>query len=108
MKDTAGAFETFYDDLIVIRGERRDGRELAQTVRACVFVEQDADPVDDLSIASEVRVLSASFRDADWRFYGERIQRGDLVEFCDVRYRIDTVSHDTINGWTLRAREVPQ
>ena len=106
MKDTAGAFETFYDTRVVVRGKRTDGAAVSQTVPACVFVEQDADPVDDLSVASEVRVLSASFRDADWRFYGERIQRGDLVEFCDVKYRVDTVSHDTINGWTLRAREV--
>lgn len=105
MKETDAAFEAFYDDILIVRGERTGG-DLTQAVPACVFLDEDAEAVSELSMDSTVRTISAAFRDADWRFYGERMKLGDLVLFNDVKFRVTDAAHDAHMGWSIKAREV--
>lgn len=106
MTDTSGAFADFFEDVIVVRGERADDRRLVQTVPACVLSDTDADAISDDSLASVVRSIVAVIRDEDWRYFKDRLQVGDRVKYDNVTYRISEATHDAINGWQIKAREV--
>ncbi len=99
-------FKAFFTDALVISGARGEKHAIEQTVDACVFEEVDADAVSELALDSTVRMITAAFEDETWRYYGERMRLGDDVRYDNVRYRITEVTHDAVNGWQIKAREV--
>lgn len=99
-------FRAFFTDALVVTGSRGEKRAIEQTIPACVFEEADADAVSELSLDSTVRMITATFEDETWRYYGERLRLGDEVRYDNVRYKVTEVKHDAINGWQIKAREV--
>ena len=103
--DSHEAFDAFFDDVILVRGERPGDCCLVQAVTCCVFDDADADPVSADMMDSSVRAISVSFRDSDWGLYGERLRRGDALDFGGTTFEVVSARRDRILGWTVKARE---
>lgn len=102
----SAAFEAFYNDTVVVRGERADARSLEQRVAACVFSSADSEPIGEGSMDSERREICVAFREGDWLYYGERLRRGDELLHDGTRYRVFAATLDGVLGHVVKAREV--
>ena len=114
MKDTASAFETFYDQRVVVRGKRTDGAAVAQTVEACVFEGGFDDPLDDASVASDRRAVEVLVPIHSWRGdtppqVGDTVEvQGDLHDRLHVsKFAVSSVDVRT-GDYSLKAREVTE
>lgn len=114
MTDTAGAFETFYDTRVVVRGKRTDGAAVSQTVEACVFEGGFDDPLDDASVASDRRAVEVLIPLSAWRDdnppqVGDTVEvQGDLLDRLHVsKFAVSSVDVRT-GDYSLKAREVTE
>lgn len=99
-------FKEFFSDAIILKGVRTDGSFVETTVPALVFAEEDAEPVDELSLDSTVKSITAIFDDETWKYYNTRIHVGDKIRYNNRSYEVREVEYDSINGWQIKAREV--
>lgn len=103
---TVGLSAALYEDVVTVYGGRPGGRKMADTVPAWIVSDEDADPVSDESLASEVRMLTVAFPDGEWAHYGERLRPGDELGFGGATFRVVSARRDKDIGWTVKAREV--
>ncbi len=99
-------FKEFFSDTLVVKGLRENGHGVDTTIPACVFTEETAEALDDLSLASNIKEITAVFDDDTWRYYEKGLQVGDKVGYDNRKYEIREVFHENVNGWQIKAREV--
>lgn len=104
------AFDPFFSDLVAFAATRTDGTHRG-TVRACIFDEGYAEPLDETSTCSKVARIALHIRKWDWSACistdpapGDRFKSPETGRV----YAAATVSHFSEDTWSIEAREVAE
>lgn len=103
MFENLEAMTPMYGDDIVFHATRPSGARIDVSLKGCVFRVGDSEPISSEMDASDVDEIDVSIRDCDWPYIQE-MKRGDSVEYDHRQYKIVRPRHDSILGYTFRAR----
>ena len=106
----ASAFDPFFSAPVAFAATRTDGTHRG-TVRACVFDEGYAEPIDEGSTYSKVARIALQIRKWDWSACvstdpapGDRFKSPETGRV----YAAVTVTHFSGDTWSIEAREVAE
>ena len=99
------AFSPMFQEHVII-SFKENNEVKSQTIRCCVFTDDNADTYEDNSIDTNFQQIHISCMKEDWEFL-RGLKRGDIINrpVYKKKYKIQKIDDDFGMGFVITARE---